>query len=264
MNKEVVLRILKQLLESMPKWIFPVSAALSCIVYPQMEKIVIIPRKNFCRVIWKRRNLFAPSKSNSLLFAYPRPFQRWLRIRRGDVVFEGGSTIGEDTVRIAEIVGSEGRVFAVEPDPVNLKFLQMNVRGFRNVKVIGNGIWKCKGELYFYVEGTLSGSILISGEVIKRSKYIKIPVDSIDNMVRGEKVDIIKLNIEGAEIEVLEGAKRTLKTVREVLIAAHHIRNGEYTAKKVANILGSEGFHVKIVHGILAHHYVVARRSVTP
>ena len=63
---------------------------------------------------------------------------------------------------------------------------------------------------------------------MKRGEILKITVDSIDNMARDQKVGILKLNVEGAEIEALEGAKRTLKTVREMLIAAHHIRNGEY------------------------------------
>jgi len=204
--------------------------------------------------------LFAPSKEYALLFMYPRPFQRWLRIKRGDVVFEGGSAIGEDTIRIAEIVGPEGKVFAVEPDPVNLKFLKANVRAFKNVEVIEGGVWSHKAELHFLRKGTLAGSIF-ELEDEKRGEIVKITVDSIDNIVRGQKVDILKLNVEGAEIEALEGAKRTLKTVREVLIAAHHIRNGEYTAKRVMDILRSEGFHAKIVHGILAHHYVVARRE---
>jgi FkbM family methyltransferase len=172
----------------------------------------------------------------------------------------GGSAIGEDTVRIAEIVGPKGKVFAIEPDPVNLVFLKVNVRAFGNIEVIEKGVWNCRTELSFLRKGTLSGSISkFGGE--KGGVIVKIDVDTIDNIVGDQKVDVLKLNVEGAEIEALEGAKHVLKTVREVLIAAHHIRNGEYTAERVVGILRSEGFHAEVVHGILAHHYVVARRE---
>jgi hypothetical protein len=85
-------------------------------------------------------------------------------------------------------------------------------------------------------------------------------IDDIADELNLEKIDIIKLNIEGAEIEALEGARKALKLAREVLIAAHHIRNGELTAPRVARIVKSSGYRVEIVHGPLARWYVVARR----
>ena len=153
MNKKVVFGVLKRLLQLIPWWMVSISAALACILYPQMNKVIIVPRKKFYRVYWKGKVFFAPSRQVALLFMYPRPFQRWLRINKGDVVFEGGSAIGEDAVRIAEIVGPEGKVFAVEPNPVNLVFLKVNVRAFRNVEVIEKGVWNCKAELRFLQRG---------------------------------------------------------------------------------------------------------------
>ena len=88
----------------------------------------------------------------------------------------------------------------MEPDPVNLKFLKANVRAFRNVEVIEGGVWSCKAELHFLRKGTLSDSISkLAGE--KGGEVVKITVDSIDNIVRDQKVDILKLNIEGLRLK---------------------------------------------------------------
>lgn len=85
-----MLEVFKRLLELMPKCILPISVVLACILHPQMNRVIIMPGRKFYRVYWKGKVLFAPSKGDALLFMYPRPFQRWLRIRRGDVIFEGG------------------------------------------------------------------------------------------------------------------------------------------------------------------------------
>ena len=258
-----VLAVIKWLLEHVPSYMFTLSTVLICMLHPQMEKIIALPyREHIWKVIWKKRTLFVPSKEATLLFAYPRPFQRWLKIRRGDAVFEGGSAIGEDTVRIAEIVGPQGRVFAVEPDPENYRFLKVNVRDFGNVETINKGVWNCRSLLHFQRGGTLGGH-LSSNALPRVCETIEVSVDTIDNITHNQKVDVIKLNVEGAEIEALEGASRTLEHAREILVSAHHIRNGKYTVAKIMNILKSRGFYVRLVHGLLAHHYVQAKKVFT-
>jgi len=69
----------------------------------------------------------------------PRPFQKWLSIRRGDIVLEGGSALDEDAIRIAELTGDGGLDIAVEPNPFNLVFINASYYG--NVVVIHRALW---------------------------------------------------------------------------------------------------------------------------
>jgi hypothetical protein len=60
-------------------------------------------------------------------------------------------------------------------------------------------------------------------------------------------VDFLKMDIEGAEIEALQGAVRTLRNTRKVAITAYHVRNGKPTAPFVISFLKSLGFNVMII-----------------
>ena len=70
-------------------------------------------------------------------------------------------------------------------------------------------------------------------------RSIEVQSDTLDNMVLElgiEKVDFLKMDIEGAEVETLEGAKRILKTAHKVVVETHH-RNGKPTWPEVQEFL---------------------------
>ena len=76
MDKKVLFKILKQLLESMPRWILPIAAALACILYPQMNKVVIVPGKRFTELFGKEECFLRLAKRALSCSMYPRPSQR--------------------------------------------------------------------------------------------------------------------------------------------------------------------------------------------
>lgn len=254
---------IKEILESMPNPIFPLASFIASHAHPWMKKITVIPHDEEKWKVFTKKNVFlAPDKLSTLWFSYPRPFEGWLKIEKGDVVLEGGATIGEDTYRIAEKVGEEGKVIAVEPNPENTKYLRINMKKYKNVKIIQKGLGEKESFLDFSLKERRGGSLFSEkGDSENSEKEIKVQVDSIDNITRGEKIDAIKMNVEGAEIEAIKGAEETLDKCKRVLIAAHHSREGVVTADKVISMLESKGFTATLLHGICAQYYVLGKKN---
>ena len=78
------------------------------------------------------------------------------------------------------------------------------------------GVWNEKSTLFFKSDGTMGASISESGNS-------KIEVESIDNIVGEEKIDFIKMDIEGSELNALKGAKKTLERCKPALaVSVYH------------------------------------------
>ena len=89
---------------------------------------------------------------------------------------------------------------------------------------------------------------VLSSAVLGVDAYlVEVEVDTLDNIL-GElgikKVDFIKMNIEGAEVEVLKGMEEVLKNDVRLAIAAHHSVNGKPTDETIELQLKQRGFEI--------------------
>ena len=126
-----------------------------------------------------------------------------------------GDTV-EDFINFSE--GKYGKVFAFEADPKNFEKLKNFVRekNYKNVELLNCGVWSEKTTLFFYDIGS-------GGSRISEFGNSKLEVDSIDNIVGEEKIDFIKMDIEGSELNALKGAIKTLERCKPVLaISIYH------------------------------------------
>ena len=113
-------------------------------------------------------------------------------------------------------ISSYKKCFAFEPDIDNFKKLKENVADYPNVDLYQIGTYNCKDTLRFSDGNDTGSSIQNSGETI-------IEVDAIDNIVKDEKVTYIKMDIEGAELDSLKGAQKTILRCRPKLaICVYH------------------------------------------
>jgi len=108
------------------------------------------------------------------------------------------------------------KIYAFEPDHANFKILSKKFKSTPSIICIPKGAYEQKDELHFSGNCADSSKLCNEGETI-------IPVDSIDNMTAGDKVSFIKMDIEGAELDALKGAKKTIKKFHPKLaISAYH------------------------------------------
>src|SRR5690606_14982609 len=134
-------------------------------------------------------------------------------------------------------VTPSGKVFAFEPDKSNIHTFNKNLSlnaNTSNISLNEKGLWDKSDNIDFFEAGTVGSSVYFQDE---KSVKITIPVISIYDFVDSlylSKLDFIKMDIEGAEIEALKGAYNTIKSLKPHLaVASYHIVENEVTYKKV-------------------------------
>ena len=140
-------------------------------------------------------------------------------VRQGDVVLEAGSNIGTHTVALSRLAGPTGRVHAFEPQDHSHQLLCTNLitNGCLNTSVYQSAVGEADGfvhmsELNIHAPENFGGvSLLHSGNVSR-----KVPLRSIDSLAL-QRLDFLKADIEGFELQMLTGCAQTLQRCRPIL-----------------------------------------------
>lgn len=141
-------------------------------------------------------------------------------IKNGDIVLDLGANIGYFTLIFSRLAGPEGKIFAFEPDPTNFSILKENIKinNCFNVVLIQKAVAdkNKKGFIYLSEENKGDHRIYDSGD--KRRK-IEIETASLDNYFKNskQKINFIKMDIQGAEILALRGMSQLLKSNKQWL-----------------------------------------------
>ena len=151
----------------------------------------------------------------------------------GHVMYDIGAASGFYAVIAARAVGSTGQVVAFEPMPESAARLRHNIalNEFTNVHVLELALGESVGTAKL-VAGIEEDQAGLKGSLASNesSTPVEVEVTTIDRLVDEGALpppDIIKMDIEGAEIEVLGGAERTLSQRRPVLLIESHGRWSE-------------------------------------
>jgi FkbM family methyltransferase len=148
-------------------------------------------------------------------------------VQKGDVVLDGGANIGV-FVRFSLNAGAS-KVVAIEPAPENIECLRRNFKSeieAGRVVVYPKGIWDKDDTLTLRVDPTNSAADSVVLKTEGQTKSVQVPLTTIDKMAAElnlERVDYIKLDIEGAEPNALRGGEATIKKYKPRLsISAYH------------------------------------------
>jgi FkbM family methyltransferase len=180
------------------------------------------------------------------------------RPREGDTVVDIGAHMGRYTITSSKSVGQHGKVIAVEAHPYNFKILHHNLRlnKLKNVSALNWAVYSKKARLKLYLPDedlgyTMHHSLMTNYLASKYSKeierrYIEVEADTLDNLlkVRGiNEVNWIKIDVEGAEYEVLKGAKEILSASKDIsiLVEVH----GKDTYGPTIELLRSNNFNIE-------------------
>lgn len=127
------------------------------------------------------------------------------RPRPGDVVVDAGAHIGAFSLLASNLVGPTGRVHAFEPHPENFALLEENTRDRANVTRHLMGLWAWPGWTTMRRELEANTGVAKLGD-----GDLKVYVAPLDSLV--PRVDFLKVDVEGSEIPVLQGARSLLLT----------------------------------------------------
>jgi len=183
------------------------------------------------------------SYSTYLKCYYPQP---------GDIVVDAGAHIGNCTIMFSRLVKGEGKVIAFEPFQESYAKLVDRIQrlGLTNVIALNKGLYCDDTELSFKVFSDTTLGANIANEVDKNvlTDDIRIEVVKLDTVVKElnlPQVNLVKMDIEGAEIEALDGARQTMADLSPCFaIASYHVRNRERTSIAVEERLAANGYDV--------------------
>jgi FkbM family methyltransferase len=166
----------------------------------------------------------------------------------GDVIVDVGAGVGSETFVFSRAVGEGGRVVAIEPHPETFRILQAQVGANKlaNVELEQVAVTAAPGPVYIedrerHERNTISGDWT---EGRREDPVEGVPLDDLRKRHGLERIDFLKMNIEGAEAAALEGMSETIGVTRHVCIACHDFL-GLPTRERVASFLRDRGFTVE-------------------
>lgn len=151
-------------------------------------------------------------------------------VKPGQVIYDVGANVGFFTLLAARLTGPGGKVISFEPLPENLLHLRRNVERnqFRNVTIQPLALGAASEERVFHVSERPTWGKLEKAGSARPDKYladIKVAVARLDDLLSKGEIpppDFVKIDVEGAEVEVLEGARETLARFGPILIVELH------------------------------------------
>ncbi|KKN66592.1 hypothetical protein LCGC14_0470070 [marine sediment metagenome] len=163
-----------------------------------------------------------------LLEQYRYNHNKIIDVQKADIVIDAGGGWGDTALYFASKIGNFGKVFSFEFLERNVKIFKENINLNPNLKeiieIIQDPIWNYSNkEINFYEDG-VSGVAFFNNN--KKELSQKLNTISIDDFVKEKnipKIDFIKMDIEGAEVAALLGAKKTITNFRPKLaISIYH------------------------------------------
>ena len=138
-------------------------------------------------------------------------------IKKGDTVLDIGANIGFYATILSDLVGDNGNIHCFEPDVTNFNHLKKTTASYKNIIINNKAVGPKTETIKIYTSKNLN----VDHRTYKPEEFDKeIAIDavSIDDYLKWAKVDFIKMDIQGFEIEAVKGMKETLKNNPKVKI----------------------------------------------
>jgi FkbM family methyltransferase len=175
----------------------------------------------FCRI---EKGDFLPGHEDHILARFAP--------KEGNTVIDIGAHIGRYTITSSKQVGDSGKVVAIEADPDNFQLLKRNVtlNNLTNVLPLNYAVFSTRTRMKLYEQSASAkyNSVMLS-RTRQTEKYAEVDADTLDNLLELNginQVNWIKIDVEGAEFEVLKGATKTLSNENiSLLIEIHNVED---------------------------------------
>ena len=181
------------------------------------------------------------------------------RPKEGDIVVDVGAHIGLYTMIASRLVGENGKVIAIEAHPENYEMLNRNIKlnGLTNVMPLNYAVYSKETKIKLYLRDeelgcTVYNTIIGSRANTREDKSIEVNANTLDDLLQNNGIshaDInwIKIDVEGAEFEVLKGAVKVLAKNKNIalLIEVHNLEDGKNLYRPIMDLLEKYNFKVE-------------------
>jgi FkbM family methyltransferase len=178
-------------------------------------------------------------------------YQHFYKVKPEDIVIDAGANEGFLSLIFSKLVEDKGFVFSFEPDSFNIQKFISNMEvnaSIKNIKIEDLLLWDKNAYIDFYETGSVASSAHWIPENVISTKKEAITLDSWAVKNNITKIDFIKMDIEGAEIEAVEGCREIINNFKpNFAIASYHIVNNEPTYIRIEKFFKSIGYPCKTI-----------------
>ena len=224
--------------------------------YLNPKKIILIRFKNKKLFVNSNDPVITPSL---FLNGTYEPFETKIfmnLIKENDILLDIGANIGYYSIIAASII-KKGKIYAFEPEPHNYDLLTRNIKinGYNNIIPVQKVVSNFNGKVKMYIDNKNTGSHSLSQENVANLKnYLEVNSIKLDDYLEGinqRKVDIIKMDVQGAESQVIDGLTKTLHHNTSIKIIMEFwpkgLINMEITPIKFLQKIKTLGFKIAVL-----------------
>jgi FkbM family methyltransferase len=158
-------------------------------------------------------------------------------LKEGDTFFDIGANIGLFSLHLSNVVGNNGKIFAFEPTPETFRRLNENIEinGFKNILTENIGLSDQNGKMDFNISnsGFDAWNSFAKLDDIGKADTIQVSVYTLDDYIDNNninKIDLIKLDVEGWELFVLKGGVKLLSTDNSPVLLVEFTETNAFAA----------------------------------
>ena len=157
----------------------------------------------------------------------------------GTTVIDVGAHFGYFTTRLSRLVGANGEVIALEPNSASCRLLHDRIARARlkNVRILSCAAWSSSTDVQLLIGGPLEATSRVALD--PETDGMKVQGRTLDSIVRehaARRVSFIKIDVEGAEVEVLRGAVETLQRHRPTVLCEIGHESQESSSEGITNL----------------------------
>ncbi|EGV17455.1 FkbM family methyltransferase [Thiocapsa marina] len=183
--------------------------------------------------------------SNLFREQFYQEFLRFNTAANDPLILDCGANVGMVTLYMKSIF-PDARVIAFEPDRDSYAALENNCRGLDGVRTINSAVWVKNEELLFAPAGAVGGYLARLAGACNDGKVI-VKAERLRDYLT-ERVEMLKLDIEGSEIDVLQDCSDRLDLVERMFVEFHSFAGMPQRFSTLLNVIEGAGFRVH-VHG---------------
>ncbi|MQF95920.1 MAG: FkbM family methyltransferase [SAR202 cluster bacterium] len=177
-------------------------------------------------------------------------------VQPGTTVLDIGGHVGYYSLIAARKTGSAGRVFAFEPELSNYELLTQNIElnGYQNITAVNKAAFRGTGKLALHISGLDTGRHSIYDHSLPETGTQEVETVAVDSFLESQgwpKVSLVKIDVEGAEVDVLVGMDRLLREPEDIKLIVEFnpllLQNAGVDVHQFLEIPTRWGFTVQVV-----------------